>query len=240
MVTASRDGSVYIRDLEDLEQVSTEFISHSIISSGVTSVSLSRSKPFIYTAGGDGSIFIYSLEAEQYPNLPQSAPLEGTSEIARVPAVESTSVENIMLFTEILSLQFEKANQERKEQFRKDVMIELNVIRSKLHELLQENEQVSEIEKLDRDEFVIDVLKADQFYQEGEKTCDAIRNEAEKTVLKLELLKERVIDSTWNKMQVQSRAIQSIQQDGAKMLLYNFGIRKRTPAEEKALQAIKC
>ena len=47
-------------------------------------------------------------------------------------------------------------------------MSELNVIRSKLSELLDENSRVSEIERLDRDEFVIDIDKQAQFNVEGE------------------------------------------------------------------------
>jgi hypothetical protein len=39
-------------------------------------------------------------------------------------------------------------------------MSELDVIRSKLNDLLEENEKVTDIEKLERDEFVIDVDKA--------------------------------------------------------------------------------
>ena len=38
-------------------------------------------------------------------------------------------------------------------------MSELNVIRSRLNELLEENDRVTDIEKLERDEFVIDVEK---------------------------------------------------------------------------------
>lgn len=41
-------------------------------------------------------------------------------------------------------------------------MSELNIIRSKLNELLDENARVSEIEKLERDAFVIDIEKQDQ------------------------------------------------------------------------------
>ena len=36
-------------------------------------------------------------------------------------------------------------------------MQELKVIKNKLHDLLAENEKVTEIEKLERDDFVIDV-----------------------------------------------------------------------------------
>ena len=53
---------------------------------------------------------------------------------------------------------------------------------------------MGEIEKLERDEFVIDVEKQDQFIQEGDNVCSDIRNEADKTNLRLELLRERVID----------------------------------------------
>jgi hypothetical protein len=38
-------------------------------------------------------------------------------------------------------------------------MYELNAIKSKLYELLDENDRVTDIEKLNRDEFVIDVEK---------------------------------------------------------------------------------
>lgn len=71
-------------------------------------------------------------------------------------------------------------------------MSELNVIRQKLNELLDENERVTDIEKLERDEFVIDIESQEQVNVEGEKICEEIRKEAEKTVLKLELLRDRV------------------------------------------------
>lgn len=38
-------------------------------------------------------------------------------------------------------------------------MDQLTVIQKKLRDLLSENERVTDIEKLDRDEFVIDLLK---------------------------------------------------------------------------------
>lgn len=71
-------------------------------------------------------------------------------------------------------------------------MTELRVIKSKLNELLDHNEKVTDIERLERDEFVIDVDRSEEVTAEGEKICDEIRKEAEKTVLKLELLRERV------------------------------------------------
>jgi hypothetical protein len=52
-------------------------------------------------------------------------------------------------------------------------------------ELLAENEQATEIEQLERDEFIIDLPRAENIRVEGEKECEEIRQEAEKTVLRL-------------------------------------------------------
>jgi len=41
---------------------------------------------------------------------------------------------------------------------------------------------VTDIEKLERDEFVIDVTRKVKVNQDGERECDEIRKEAEKTV----------------------------------------------------------
>jgi len=68
----------------------------------------------------------------------------------------------------------------------------LTLVKDKLFSLLAENERVTEIEKLERDEFVIDVDRKGKVFDEGDMECNEIRKEAEKTVLRLELLRERV------------------------------------------------
>jgi len=51
---------------------------------------------------------------------------------------------------------------------------------------------VTDIERLERDEFVIDTSRRDKIFDEGESECEEIRREAERTVLRLELLRNRV------------------------------------------------
>lgn len=134
-------------------------------------------------------------------------------------------MDQLKLFKDIMLAEFYRLNEIKKEQFKKDIMIGLNDIRNKLQNLLKDNTRVTEIEKLDRNEFVIDVQKQEHFIEEGESVCNEIREQADKTTLRLELLRERVIDSTWEKMDVQSKATKSIQ---GETLLYNYSIRKRT------------
>ena len=57
---------------------------------------------------------------------------------------------------------------------------------------MEENQQVTDLERLDRGEFVIDQNREARYNEEEEQVCKEIKDEAEKTVLKFELLKERV------------------------------------------------
>ena len=61
-------------------------------------------------------------------------------------------------------------------------MKDLKGISDSLFALLAENQRVTDIEKLERDEFVIDVNRKVKVNEDGEKECNEIRKEAEKTV----------------------------------------------------------
>ena len=95
---------------------------------------------------------------------------------------------------------------------------------------MAENDRVTDIEKLERDEFVIDVPRQSKVISEGDKECEDIRKEAEKTVLRLELLRNRVKKSTWDTMEEQQKAVKSIQND---TLVFNFPVRNREENEQR-------
>ena len=56
-------------------------------------------------------------------------------------------------------IEFQRQNEKKKRDFRNDIMRELNGIKENLKDLLDNNERVTDIEKLERDEFVIDIAK---------------------------------------------------------------------------------
>jgi len=53
---------------------------------------------------------------------------------------------------------------------------------------------------LGREEFCIDVATQEKIIADGEEKCNLLRQLAEKTNLVLELLRERVKESTWDRM----------------------------------------
>ncbi len=55
------------------------------------------------------------------------------------------------------------------------MMKELSKIKDGLMTLIAENDRCTEIEKLERDEFVVDINRKDQVNEEGVKECEEIR-----------------------------------------------------------------
>lgn len=75
----------------------------------------------------------------------------------------------------IIEEEANKSNEDEKKRFKGEIMDQLEIIQRKLKDLLHANLQVTPIERLDRDEFVVDVSKQETFVEEGEKVCNEIR-----------------------------------------------------------------
>eukprot|EP00347_Sterkiella_histriomuscorum_P023011 403336298 len=240
MVTGGKDGNIIVRNMNHVAQNNnevqgSEIKGHAVFVQGITALTFSKVRSTLYTAGGDGAFFAWTLGGK--PNPSQPVPLlKGDLEaIDKIDQIDDLPEYEIRPYKEILQDLFHKQQASKKERFKEEIMSELEVIKQKLHELLDENDRVTDIEKLERDEFVIDVEKRDKANDQGEKVCDEIRKEAEKKQLELELLRERVQQTTWDKMDIQNKAIKSIKGD---MLVFNYGIRKRAPEEHRRLHQI--
>ena len=82
--------------------------------------------------------------------------------IDKIEQIEDMKQSEIRPYREILEETFHRQQAARRERFREEVKIELEAIRKKLHEILAENQKVSELERLQRDDFVIDVERTEQ------------------------------------------------------------------------------
>ena len=148
--SGGKDGALILRPLSHTEfGDSRKIVAHSILSGGVFAIHHSRTREILYSTGGDGSIMIWATSpGETYPKQAQAAPDVGTAEIAKLREMEFTTFDNLRLFKDLMLEAFHKANESKKDRWHKDIMLELNVIRSKLIGLLNENKTVTDIEKL--------------------------------------------------------------------------------------------
>ena len=70
---------------------------------------------------------------------------------------------------------------------------ELVSIKNKLFDLIEKNQNAEdELEKLDRDEFVIDINQWDWLLEKCNHECEKIRHDGKKEKYRLDCLKERL------------------------------------------------
>jgi WD40 repeat protein len=143
LVTGGRDGRLLFRSISDLQNKSTmdnapmEVQSHSVLRGGVTAVCLSKIGQFVYAAGEDGSMFIYSLnKGERYPRSELQDGPEGSNELAKLETVNELKMEEIPFIVDMLQEEANRVNEEKKKQFKEELMNELDVIAKNLRKLL--------------------------------------------------------------------------------------------------------
>lgn len=69
LVTGGRDGNFILRNLNNVAQ-SNEIKGHAIFSGGITALSFSNNRSTLYTAGGDGAFFAWTVGGKPNPHHP--------------------------------------------------------------------------------------------------------------------------------------------------------------------------
>lgn len=69
LVTGGKDGNFILRNLNNIAQ-SNEIKGHAVFSGGITSLSFSNTRSTLYTAGGDGAFFAWTVGSKPNPNHP--------------------------------------------------------------------------------------------------------------------------------------------------------------------------
>ena len=235
IASGGKDGAIILRSRSKLNQ-SSEIKSHSVFTEGVKALCFSNKRTTLYSAGGDGSFLAWSVG--QKPNPMQAiepADFFSSPDLSNIPQIENDEDSNVKYYKDLLEEQFLDSEVPRKEEFKKYLSKELESLQTKLFELLEDNKKAQEIERLDREEFVIDVKKKEEIEAEASKERDEIRKEAKRKELELECLRERVKNTTWDTMNTHSTACCSLDSD---LLLYNYGVRERTAAENRRLKQV--
>lgn len=160
-VTGGKDGIIILRSMGNMSKPN-EIKAHTLFTGGVTAVAFSNTRSTLYTAGGDGSLMAWTIGGKPNPHQPIPLDEDAGKDLYNMPEIERVNFENIKLFQDILEDEFRKEQEDAKEQFRQTLLNELSQIKDNLMTLLAENEQATDIEQLDRDEFVIDIKRRDK------------------------------------------------------------------------------
>ena len=113
---------------------------------------------------------------------------------------------------------------------------EFNKIKKDLQGLLRKNDQVDEIERLDRDDFCLDVALRDDIMDKATKEEQRIRKTAELKNLREQLYQGKIEHHTYKCMDTRLRTLTGLVEN---TLIMNYVIRKKDTDQERKLKLLK-
>lgn len=222
IATGSIDGTIR------LARLGARGAEYKIVHSGtgVQQLSFSLDGSLLFSTGQDGDFFAWNATG-RVSERPSVASVSEDPALEALETIEET--EEVPCYTSILAEKFAALEAPEIEKTKERAKEKVVVTQKKLTEMLLFNEQVPELEKLDRDEFVIDVEERKNIEKIGEMAAYDVRLESEKKNAKNAELLERIKDKTLRKMEEQSTIIGALRSGKQ---ANNYTIRKLEPDEE--------
>ena len=97
---------------------------------------------------------------------------------------------------------------------------ELKACKIELDKLLSSNDRADELEKLDREEFVIDLAGQTRLIAEGDKKAEDVRRRIETEDLTRDLIASRLRSEVWDSMEIKGKVIKALKDPGLEV--FNF------------------
>ncbi|EGR30550.1 hypothetical protein IMG5_129360, partial [Ichthyophthirius multifiliis] len=232
LISGSQDGTVFLRNLDKLQDIQ-QIKAHNWKNKGVCSLCFSKKYKILYTGGYDGSFFIWNLENRL---MLQNLQNQQKNQSENMQEIEDQEDEKVRYYQKVLEEEFIKSQKEIREKQKQEIIGNLNSIKQKLRKLIQDNENADELEKLNRDEFVIDIETKNQILEAGKYQRQQLKSLAKRENYKQEILHQKIKEKTWDTMKVQLKGINGLKSN---QLLYNFHIRNRTEEELQQLKFVK-
>jgi len=186
----------------------------------------------VYSGGVDGSIYSWMIDEFDAPEIENEEEIDDDV-YQEFDEEEDQFDEDIPHYIRQLEEEEYAAQEEERERVKADLRIELGEIKNKLEELLDQNQYADELEKLERDEFVIDVTGKESILKEGDEERKKMQEDAQKENMRNEILYNKIKETTYDTMEVQLKGVVGLKSN---TVLYNFQIRKRTPEELRKLK----
>ena len=253
MATGGADGAVVVRSVGDGSVVST-LRRHNVASAmsatpgGVSGVTFGSSGD-LYTVGLEGSIFQvlikgYSPPAVSIPHS-RSDQIEGAAAVpetgtvvadgADSPAVAVSEAEEPDVITVFMTAASEAGAAEAGEAV-VTLKESLAALKGKFQECLRNNDVVPELEKMDRQEFVIDVEKVSATKAAADAEAAALKASIGAANAERSARADEIIAEYYGPMLVHLTNLNAFDESGVQVP--NFALRKRTDEDEALLQTV--
>uniref|UniRef100_A0A674IBA8 Cilia- and flagella-associated protein 43 n=1 Tax=Terrapene triunguis TaxID=2587831 RepID=A0A674IBA8_9SAUR len=118
---------------------------------------------------------------------------------------------------------------------RKELKKGIKKLRKTIQEMMYENEQVPDIERLDQQEFNLDIEEQERLQAESEQEVARVRKEIEMENLAKCYLRDIIKKECWNSMSIKGRAIKCFH---AAYKVTNYPMKERSKEELEALERV--
>ncbi|RKO94661.1 hypothetical protein BDK51DRAFT_21951 [Blyttiomyces helicus] len=252
ILTYAPDGSITVRTFMEPEK-SVTLRAHEPSLGGVRAMAIGRDCKRIMSVGADGLMRFWDWKysatgkrvAQDVSTLIENL-LEGEVEmlsdirenLSERQALENDkadSQEETRLFDLSIREAHKQSEAEReREAFQSSLEAKLSGIRDRLTKAMEKNEILPEIERIDREEFVVDFDERSRLLSEADATIRKVRMGIEEENMKKRVIRNRIKRECWDSMEVIGQSIKSFHLDTVTSRLTevtNYPLRNRTSKE---------
>ncbi|KAJ3299843.1 Cilia- and flagella-associated protein 43 [Borealophlyctis nickersoniae] len=261
LFTHSPDGTITVRTLMEPDKVERVF-AHDPFQGGVRDVAATRDCRTVITIGEDkllrfwnwASSGVTGRRAETEVATIVEGILEAQKEMleeiagnvadAQAKEVDAPDSLDEKPLTDVKSADVSTDHEADKEDegARAQMQSRIALIRDRLVKAMQKNETLPELERIDREEFVVDFEQRDALLEEAETKTRKVRKEIEEENLKKRVIRNRIKRECWDSMEVIGQSIKSFRADPVTnriVEVINYPIRRRTPEELAVVAKVK-
>jgi len=228
--SGAADGSISIWN--DAEKVSDIQESENFLETPcefVSSICFSAAGDSVIAGHRNGSISVVNL------GLDPSSAKQNPSAVMTLD--ERPSSEVIETLTEMNRWKEKEQEELRKESEskRSERRVLINSLQQRLQDLLERNNSVPELEKLDREEFVIDLRGRDNVGDKYDKLAISLREKFEREIKGRDLIYSRIKKECWDSTKVPFRQVRGLDQS---IIVSNFALPEISPEEQEVLNHV--
>ncbi|CBJ28164.1 conserved unknown protein [Ectocarpus siliculosus] len=242
MATGGADGLVCLWMVYENQ---VELLNSALVHAGpVISLAFAANSATLFTTSLDATVFGLALEGLQEGSEAQPPPVVATLERLADRRAAAQKMQGGI----IERLDGETWRQESAAEVRDNANIELDAVgiaqrkvvgefKERLARIIEKNETLPELEKMERSEFVVDVAGRDRKIDANEAAAKKLGEDIRTRNLGKELIASRIKIECWDSMEVQKKQVWRIQPDG--VFVENFAIRRRSPEELALINKVK-
>ncbi|KAJ3099331.1 Cilia- and flagella-associated protein 43 [Phlyctochytrium planicorne] len=258
LYTWGPDGYLTARTLMEPDK-SVKVYGHDYKRNGVKDIAISRDSRNVYSIGDDGLLRVFEWRGNtttiKRALLEASTAAEASIE-AQAPITQAI-VANLARLETLPEDTTDSVLEKKLQEFAKEVKnsdgLETTVqetqygnkllqIKEKIIALMQKNEVVPELERLTKDDFIIDFAERDRLLALSEAKVKEVRRGIEEENLKKRVIRNRLKIECWDSMEVIGQSVKSFRPDPVTtrtIEVTNFPISKRSEEEKARVARIK-